>query len=433
MSRAIVVGSGAGGATVARELQGHFEVTILEAGREFRRFTLTMPWIERLKGTHLLFDARETQLAFPAMRVRKANDGLVIVNGRSVGGTTTLCTGNAIRMDGDLQALGIDLDAEFEAIYREIPISTAHQQGWHQLTRELFAICRDMDLAPSPMPKMGAYDRCAHCGRCVFGCPYGVKWDSRHFVDDATDRGAELVTGCTVERVVIERGLAVGVQARKGGLPVFYPADLVVLAAGGLATPVILQHSGIGCESRLFVDPVLCVAGYLPNACQCYEVEMPFVMQRDGFIVSPYFDDLSFVFNRDWHYPARDIVGIMIKLADSNTGSVSGRTIHKELTLEDRNRLGEGVALGRKILGRLGIPAERTFLGTINGGHPGGMLPLTEREAESFHHDRLPPNLYVADATLFPKSLGNPPILTIIAMAKRVGAVCTRELAAGHI
>jgi choline dehydrogenase-like flavoprotein len=60
------------------------------------------------------------------------------------------------------------------------------------------------------------------------------------------------------------------------------------------------------------------------------------------------------------------------------------------------------------------------FLGTINAGHPGGMLPLTEREAESLHHARLPENLYVADATLLPESLGNPPILTIVALAKRI-------------
>jgi len=48
------------------------------------------------------------------------------------------------------------------------------------------------------------------------------------------------------------------------------------------------------------------------------------------------------------------------------------------------------------------------------------MLPLTELEANTFHHSRLPANLYAADATLLPHSLGNPPILTIIALAKRV-------------
>ena len=37
MKRALVIGSGAGGATAARELQGAFDVTVLEAGEEFRR------------------------------------------------------------------------------------------------------------------------------------------------------------------------------------------------------------------------------------------------------------------------------------------------------------------------------------------------------------------------------------------------------------
>jgi len=49
------------------------------------------------------------------------------------------------------------------------------------------------------------------------------------------------------------------------------------------------------------------------------------------------------------------------------------------------------------------------------------MLPLTTAEAITFHSDVLPGNVYLADSTLFPKSLGNPPILTMMAMAKRIG------------
>jgi choline dehydrogenase-like flavoprotein len=119
----------------------------------------------------------------------------------------------------------------------------------------------------------------------------------------------------------------------------------------------------------------------------------------------------------------------MIKLADRPEGYVSSRGIRKVLYLEDRARLDEGVALCREILGRLGVPKEKTFLGTINAGHPGGMLPLTERESVSFHHPALPENVYVADASLFPRSLGKPPILTIIALAKRVGRVCRERFA----
>jgi choline dehydrogenase-like flavoprotein len=48
------------------------------------------------------------------------------------------------------------------------------------------------------------------------------------------------------------------------------------------------------------------------------------------------------------------------------------------------------------------------------------MLPLTPAEAESLRPPGLPENLYLADTTLFPASLGKPPILTITALAKKV-------------
>ena len=60
----------------------------------------------------------------------------------------------------------------------------------------------------------------------------------------------------------------------------------------------------------------------------------------------------------------------------------------------------------------------------MNAGHPVGMFPLRKQEAKSLHHPRLPQNLYVADATILPHSLGSPPILTLIALAKRVSKVC---------
>ena len=79
----------------------------------------------------------------------------------------------------------------------------------------------------------------------------------------------------------------------------------MVLAAGGLGTPAILERSGIRCEPRLFVDPVLCVAAPWPDSRQHREIPMPFVVQRPGYIVSPYFDWLSFLFNRRLAPPGR--------------------------------------------------------------------------------------------------------------------------------
>ncbi|MCL5257568.1 MAG: FAD-dependent oxidoreductase [Chloroflexi bacterium] len=425
MPRAIVVGSGAGGATIAKELQGPFEVTVLEEGGDFRPLGLSLATMEKLKRTHLLLDEREIQLVFPAMRIAKTVDGMALVRGRGLGGTTTVSCGNALRMDHDLKALGIDLDSEFEETCREIPVSTSHQKRWKRTTRELFEICRDMGLAPEPLPKMGDYERCLNCGRCVLGCQNGAKWDSRRFLQAAIDKGATVVTGCKVERVVNREGRAAGVEVRQRLGRKFYPADLVILAAGGFGTPVILQNSGIACEPRLFVDPVLCVATRWENSPQARELAMPFVVQKDEFILSPYFDYVSFLFNKGWRYPANDTLGIMIKLADSNAGAVFGRRITKTLSDQDRKSLKEAVGLCQEILAKLGIPERDTFLGTVNAGHPGGMLPLTAGIAESLHDERLPDNLYVADATLLPRSLGNPPILTIIALAKRIAKICT--------
>jgi choline dehydrogenase-like flavoprotein len=423
MKRVIVVGSGAGGAAAAKKLQGKFQVTVLETGREFKPFSFSLPALEKLKKTGLFFDEREIQLLFPSMKVHKTEDRMVMVSGTGLGGTTTLSAGNALRMDKGLKELGINLDDEFEELYLEIPVTNDHQNKWRDTTKRLFEICKGMDLNPQPLPKLGDYEHCTNCGRCVLGCRYGVKWDSRQFLKDAQDSGAELVIGCKVSKVVTEKGFVKGVQAQKGMNSVFYPADIVILAAGGFSTPVILQNSGIECERRLFVDPVLCVAAEQKGSLQNKELSMPFAVQREHYILSPYFDYLSFFFNKSWRYPASDTLALMIKLADSNAGSVDNKKINKTLTGIDKERLQEGVGICKEILNRYGIRKDNIFLGTINAGHPGGMLPLTRQEAETFHNPKLPENLYVADATLFPESLGNPPILTIMAMAKRVGKI----------
>jgi hypothetical protein len=154
------------------------------------------------------------------------------------------------------------------------------------------------------------------------------------------------------------------------------------------------------------------------------DISMPFVAVKEHIILSPYFDHLSFFFNRNWRKPAGDIVSIMIKLADDELGSISRRGVDKGLTEQDKARLDEGVVICKEILRRFGACDDNIFLGTVIAGHPGGMLPLSEKEFASFHSGRLPENLYVADASLLPKSLGNPPILTIIAMAKRIGKIC---------
>jgi len=420
VKRAVVVGSGAAGAAAAAALQGTFAVTVLERGGEFRPYGFGLALPERLKRLGLLFDERMIRTLFPAMRVSRTDGRMVLVRGTATGGTTTLATANALRLDHDLRDLGIDLDREFEELGREIPVTVAHRARWRESTRAIFEACRDMGLDPRPMPKMAEPDRCTSCGRCILGCPTGAKWDARRFLDEARTRGAEVVTGCAVAALAGERGRATGVLAKVKGRRRVFAADLVVLAAGGLGTPAVLERSGIRCEQRLFVDPVLCVAAEWPGARLNRDVPMPFAVQRDGFIVSPYFDFLSYFFNRRWRPKPEDTVSLMVKFADEGRGGVSGGKARKPLTGADRERLASGRRLCEDILARLGVPKARTFPGTLNAGHPGGSLPLTAAEAGTLHNPVLPANVYVADSTLLPRSLGNPPSLTIMALARKV-------------
>jgi choline dehydrogenase-like flavoprotein len=427
MKTAIVVGSGAGGATAAKELQGRFDVLVLEAGREFRPFALDLAVPERLKRLGLLFDERHIRLLFPAMKVQKTGRGMVLVRGIGTGGTTTLATANALRLDQGLRALGVDLDEEFAELGREVPVSTSHRARWNETTQRLFAIFEEAGLEPRPMPKMRRRETCGNCGRCVLGCPSGAKWDSREFLRTALDRGARLATGCRVTEVLVENGRATGVVARVGSRRATFAADVVVLAAGGLGTPAILGNSGIPCEAGLFVDPVLCVAAPWTDARQDKDIPMPFVSERGPYILSPYFDHLSYFFNRDWPPGAGNLLSLMIKLADTSEGTVTDGGVEKDLTPPDTEALGSAVDACVDILGRMGIGKSEMFFGTLNAGHPGGTLPLTRESARTLRPGRLPANVFLADATLLPEALGKPPILTIMALAKKVAGIIRRE------
>jgi choline dehydrogenase-like flavoprotein len=251
-----------------------------------------------------------------------------------------------------------------------------------------------------------------------------------------------LVTEARVEQVVTENGgtgagRATGVVVRRGirrGISrgfrrEFLPADLVVLAAGGFGTPGILLRSGMRTEERLFVDPVLCVAALAPGSHEDEEVPMPFFVEGDGYIISPYFDYLSFFFEKAWRRPRHDIAALMIKLADTECGTVTRHGVRKSLSDRDRRRLAAATETCGEILARFGARRDSVFLGMLNAGHPGGTLPLTGRERDPLHADHLAANLYVADASLLPQSLGKPPILTIMALARRVAALCLERFA----
>jgi predicted dehydrogenase (TIGR03970 family) len=78
----------------------------------------------------------------------------------------------------------------------------------------------------------------------------GVRWSTvlTHLLPAAGRPNLEVRGGCEVNRVRIAGGRAVGVELRSGEV---IDADEVVLAAGALASPVLLLRSGVGPADRL--------------------------------------------------------------------------------------------------------------------------------------------------------------------------------------
>lgn len=421
--KAIVVGSGAGGATAARELAAHgFEVLVLEAGRPFRPLDRRLlQWADPFRRAGLLGDARLVPWIFPPMHVQHSSVDLVLMRGSATGGSTVVACGNLVRAENGLAEIGLDLQAEFAELETLIGVHPFPQQRWRPVTRRMFEAAAALGLAPQPTPKAVDARKCVACGLCEVGCTTGARWDARRFLVDAAARGAVVRSGAPVRRVVVEDGRAWGVVVGRGRSTERIAADVVVLAAGGIGTAQVLRASGLPAQDTLWADIVLTVGGRLVGARQLREPPMVWYAQREGYILSPYPDLLSHWFHRPWHgVPAADRVGLMIKLADTPAGAVDADgNVLKALTAADRERLAEAEIVARQILEMAGVGGPLTA-SMLCGGHLGGTVPLRCEDVPGMRPAGLPDGLWVADLSLLPQSQGLPTILTTAAMALRV-------------
>lgn len=420
--KAIVVGSGAGGATAARELAlKGFEVIILEAGGEFKPFTRRVSLSEPFRKLGLLGGEKNITRMFPPMDTVRSAKNLILVRGMGTGGSTAISCGNMVRAEHGLAEIGLDLSPEFDEIESLIGVSTFPKKRWRPVTQQMFEAAENLGLDPHPTPKAVDSLKCTSCGLCELGCNTGARWDSRRFLEEALNEGANLETKSPVTRVLVENERAKGVIIGSGSSSRIVEGDIVVLAAGGIGTPQILKASGLGAEDNLWVDIVLTLGGISKGAMQLKEPPMVWYTKEEDYILSPYLDILSHWFHKPWrNVSLDDRVGIMVKLADEEQGAVyADGTVQKEMTSYDHSRLEEAIAQAKQVMESAGVSGP-FIQGVHNGGHLGGTVPLTKEDVPAMKPAWLPEGLWVADLSLAPRSQGLPTILLTAALALRV-------------
>jgi choline dehydrogenase-like flavoprotein len=429
--KAIVVGSGAGGATVARELASKgFQVIMLEAGEPFNPLTHRVSWLSPLRGTWLLKDEGSIKKIFPHYQITHASDSLHLFSGVTEGGSTSISAGNMVRAEHGLKEIGLDLSPEFEEIEGTLTICPIPKEKWRPLTRKMFEATEKLGHEPNPTPKIDDLTKCVGCGYCELGCVTGAKWDSRRIYKDLIGKGLKIQTNSRVQKVLIEEGRARGVVVSNGSSTERIEADVTVLSAGGIGTAKILKASDLPASDSLWVDVVLTIGGKLKGAHMLNEPPMVWFVKKEDYILSPYFDLLSYWFHKPWKdVNKEDRVGMMIKLADTEIGSVNADgTVIKSLTDIDKKRLEDAKGKAKEIMEASGVTGPFVD-GMIHGGHLGGTVPLKKEDVETMHPAWLPSDLWVADLSLMPRSQGLPTMLTTAALALRVAKRITEQKA----
>jgi choline dehydrogenase-like flavoprotein len=427
--KAIVVGSGPGGATATRKLaQAGFDVVLLEAGKPFRPLTHKISWLSSFRGSFLIKDESSIRRVFPHYQTHRPSGDLAIFVGVTEGGCSSIACGCMVRAERGLKEIGLDLTPEYEELERQLPICPYPRESWRPLSQKMFDQAQALGLNPQPTPHVCDQNRCVGCGYCELGCQTGAKWDSRQLYRDLLGKGVTLRTDCRVQKVFVEGGRATGVLVSQGSRGERLEGDVVVLSAGGIGTAQILRASGLPVQDKLWVDVLLTVGGVCKDARMLCEPPMIWYSKQDHYIISPYFDLLSYWFYKPWKdVPAQNRVGMMIKLADTEGGSVSADgTITKDLTDLDRQRLTEAKGKAQTLMEASGVSGPFVD-GMVHGGHIGGTVALAAQDVASMHPAGLPRGLWVADLSLAPRSQGMPTMLTTQALALRVAKHIIQE------
>jgi len=423
-----IVGSGPGGAGVARHLaKKGKKVIICEAGRYHKRFGNSLYVLAMMDGMGLTF----------------SKEGTWVLRPKTVGGASVVFCGTAIKPPPWFKdKYGIDLTEEVEEVYKEVGIQKLPGSLVGPAAGTIMNAARDIGLDWNLLDKWIRPEKCKpNCGQCSLGCPTGAKWTAREHVEEAMQNGAQLMPRTRVDRVLTKNGRAVGVSAKGPGGWMNILAETVVLSAGGQGTPPILQRSGLFDAGKgFFCDPLWFVMGPTNMQGSCYDVPMTAgtVFDKDGIVMTDlgitpilYTGFLVFAGKQGWlSLPKvlrnKKTLSIMIKVRDDLDGRINlDESFSKPIDYDTWWRLNKGALLGEEILLKAGVRKDDLVKTCVVAAHPGGTVRiggLLDKNCETPIR-----GCYCMDTTIIPQAWGLPPTVTVVAMAKRLAKHLTAE------
>ncbi len=418
---AIVIGSGIGGATVARNLaMTGKKVAMFEKGGN-----------HKLLGNHLAIARMADMKGF-----RYTKEKALVASGITRGGSSMISAGTAFRPPSDsFKDWDIYLDHYLDQAEKETGTTILPDSLLGKGNLNLLAAGNRLGYRWEKLPKFVDPNKCkVGCSACMMGCKHHAKFTGRVLIEEGRKNGL-IIHKKVIDHVIIKGGRAIGVKPKRGHS--IY-SDLVVVSAGGVHSPIILQKSGIkNSGNSFFMDPMIFTYGIAKEKRNRTINDIPmsvgtYYFHNEGFLQSPVVDPwgvfmLTFGLQRTpWnilrirHYPR--LMGIMTKIRDEKAGHLTqGRlsiSISKPLSSQDQKRLGNGRNIAKEVLIEAGAKKNKIFSTPTRGAHPGGTNSIGEVVNSNLQTDIK--NLYVCDASILPKSLGTPLVLTLMAFGMRL-------------
>lgn len=417
----VVVGSGPGGATIAKELASKGKkVTIVEWGKD------NTPKGKILSDPFRFFGGFTNKSR--GFMETSSDPKMTMLRCITTGGSTMAYGG--VSWDPPLQKFkeyGIDLSQELKELKDEIVVKPLSDYQMGPAAKIISKSAKELGLGWGKIDRFFQDpDKFKH-EAYLFGDSTGARWDARSWVLDAIGNGAVLMNETFCEKILIENNEAVGIVVKdKKNKKTEIKADTVVIAAGGVGSPVILKKSGIDeAGEKFFNDPYVLAIGYVDKELSGKEVTRQEGMLVDGefslgdmAVPSQVYQQIVLTQSKTVKLMKRTrALSILIEIVDELNGSVDIKgKVYKPMSDADFNKLEKGKEMAVKILENAG--AKDIWFTKLAGVHPGGTCKIGEVVNSDLKTNV--ENLYVSDASVLPESLAIPPLMTILALSKRL-------------